>query len=99
MKNILLLFVLLAFSAGLSAQGNIGINDQNPDPLAILDIESTTKGVLIPRMTEADRNAYRRHGCTKRLARISNRRQRRLLVLQRYCMGKTRRKQRQDRGL
>lgn len=57
MKNILLLFVLLAFSAGLSAQGNIGINDQNPDPLAILDIESTTKGVLIPRMTEADRNA------------------------------------------
>lgn len=57
MKNILLLFVLLAFSAGLSAQGNIGINDQNPDPLAILDIESTSKGVLIPRMTEGERAA------------------------------------------
>ena len=57
MKNMLLLFALLACSGSLFAQGNIGINDPNPDPLAILDIESTTKGVLIPRMTEAQRSA------------------------------------------
>lgn len=36
---------------------NIGINTATPTPNAILDINSTTKGVLFPRMTTAQRNA------------------------------------------
>lgn len=42
----------------IHAQG-VGINDSNtnPDPSAILDIESDDKGVLVPRMTAVQRNA------------------------------------------
>jgi len=49
----LLLLVFLLFSSALFAQ--IGINTDNsvPDNSAMLDVKSTTKGVLIPRMTQA----------------------------------------------
>ena len=58
MKNIVLLAIAILLCTGsLFSQGNIGINDPSPDPLAVLDIESTTQGVLIPRMTEAQRSA------------------------------------------
>ncbi len=40
----------------LKAQ-NVGINQPNPDPSAILDITSDSMGLLIPRMTTAQRNA------------------------------------------
>jgi hypothetical protein len=40
----------------ISAQGNIGIGTLNPHGSAILDI-SSSKGVLLPRMTQAQRNA------------------------------------------
>ena len=42
----------------ISAQ-NIGINSTGatPDPSAMLDVSSTTGGVLVPRMTSAQRNA------------------------------------------
>lgn len=42
--------------AALSAQ-NVGINDDNsaPDPNAMLDVKSTTRGALFPRMTTAQR--------------------------------------------
>lgn len=41
---------------GMSAQ-NVGINEDNsvPDPNAMLDVKSTTKGALFPRMTTAQR--------------------------------------------
>lgn len=35
----------------------IGINTDNPDPSAVLDIVSTSKGILIPRMTTAQKLA------------------------------------------
>lgn len=35
----------------------VGIGTTNPDPSSILDINSTTGGILIPRMTMAERNA------------------------------------------
>ena len=40
------------------AQG-VAINNDNstPDPSAMLDVKSTTKGMLVPRMTQAQRNA------------------------------------------
>lgn len=48
MKNYLLLsFILISFN--LLAQ--VGINTNSPDPSSILDIKSTNKGVLIPRVT------------------------------------------------
>jgi hypothetical protein len=39
------------------AQGEVGIGPGTPDPSAILDASSTTKGFLPPRMTEAQRDA------------------------------------------
>ena len=36
--------------------GQVGIGTDTPNPSAILDIDSNEKGVLIPRMTESERN-------------------------------------------
>lgn len=47
--------LLLVLQTGIvSAQ--IGIGTQNPDESSIMDIESTTKGVLIPRLTTNERD-------------------------------------------
>jgi hypothetical protein len=35
----------------------VGVNNETPDVSAALDITSTTKGLLIPRMTETQRDA------------------------------------------
>lgn len=43
--------ILYSQSVGINATGN------NPDPSAILDAQSTTKGMLIPRMTTSQRDA------------------------------------------
>jgi len=40
----------------LTAQNNVGIGTLNPNPQAILDIESSDKGVLISRLTTTARN-------------------------------------------
>jgi hypothetical protein len=52
------LFAILALSVTAWSQG-VGINEtgNNPDPSAILDVESTDKGFLPPRMTAAQRDA------------------------------------------
>ena len=54
MKNI---FTLLALTIVFSINAQVGINNENPDTSAALDITSTTKGLLIPRMTVAQRDA------------------------------------------
>lgn len=54
MKKLLQLIVIL-LTANTYAQ--VGINTIAPDPSAILDITSTTGGVLLPRMTTAQRDA------------------------------------------
>ena len=53
LKNYLL-FILFLPSL-LAAQ--IGIGTTSPDPASILDVTSTTQGVLLPRMTTAQMNA------------------------------------------
>lgn len=57
MKKVLLLF--LGLNCSVSFSQNVGINDDNatPDPNAILDVKSTTKGALFPRMTTVQRAA------------------------------------------
>jgi hypothetical protein len=58
MKNIIVLVaVFFAMESCAFAQVAISTNGQAPDNSAMLDIKSTTKGMLIPRMTLAQRNA------------------------------------------
>jgi trimeric autotransporter adhesin len=58
MKAIATLSLLLMISFAAKAQ-NIAINETGaePDTSAMLDISSTTKGLLMPRMTKAQKNA------------------------------------------
>jgi Chaperone of endosialidase/Head domain of trimeric autotransporter adhesin len=58
MKNLLLMLVtFLTFLSNLNAQ--VGINSTNtpPNPTAMLDVNSPTKGLLIPRMTAVQKAA------------------------------------------
>lgn len=52
-----LIFAFFSTAQILKAQNNIGINNPNPDPSAILDLTSTTQGFLTPRMSSAQRLA------------------------------------------
>lgn len=58
MKKIvqLLLFTFL-FTYGKSQNSNVGIGTVTPNPSAILDVQSTNKGMLIPRMSTLQRAA------------------------------------------
>ena len=49
------LLILVLFSISLSAQ--VGIGTTTPDPSAALEVNSTTAGLLIPKMTKAQRDA------------------------------------------
>jgi uncharacterized protein (TIGR02145 family) len=55
MKNRILFFAIVLASSGLFAQ--VGIGTTTPVASAALDVTSTTKGFLPPRMTEAQRDA------------------------------------------
>ncbi|MBK6346530.1 MAG: tail fiber domain-containing protein [Bacteroidales bacterium] len=56
MKNLILLLFL---TAGLSAMSQVAINTDGSDPdnSAMLDVKSTAKGMLVPRMTQTQRTA------------------------------------------
>lgn len=51
-----LLIALLLISSSISFSQQIGIGTTNPDPSAFLDLTGTNKGLIIPRMTTADRD-------------------------------------------
>ncbi|MCP4439721.1 MAG: hypothetical protein GY810_12325, partial [Aureispira sp.] len=55
----IILFLLLCCTYSINAQQGVGINtdNSNPDASAILDVKSTTQGVLVPRMTEVQKTA------------------------------------------
>ena len=55
MKQFLTLLAAVLLTATTYAQ--IGINNETPDASAALDITSTTGGLLVPRMTETQRDA------------------------------------------
>lgn len=56
MKTNFLLICVFTFSIGAWGQ-SVGIGTASPNASAALDIKSTTKGILLPRMTTAQRNA------------------------------------------
>ncbi len=55
-KIIFLIAILLTSISALQAQNNVGIGTNTPDSSAALDISSTNKGLLIPRVSLADVN-------------------------------------------
>lgn len=58
MKHCLVLIWMSCLSLSSLAQGgSVGIGTANPNNSAALDVQSTDKGMLIPRMTSAQRNA------------------------------------------
>ncbi|BDS14623.1 tail fiber domain-containing protein [Aureispira anguillae] len=59
MKNFIFPLLILFIHSQLWSQGGVGINNDNssPDNSAMLDVKSTDKGLLTPRMTESQRNA------------------------------------------
>jgi hypothetical protein len=56
MKKILSSIIALLFVSSLFSQ-KVGIGTTTPDPSAALDVTSTTQGMLVPRMTTAQRIA------------------------------------------
>ena len=50
------IFTLLVLTISLSMNAQVGINNDSPDASSALDITSTTAGLLIPRMTETQRD-------------------------------------------
>jgi hypothetical protein len=58
MKQCILLFgALCLFLTSAMAQNNVGIGTTTPSASAALDVQSTTQGMLVPRMTAAQRTA------------------------------------------
>ncbi|MEZ4874819.1 MAG: tail fiber domain-containing protein [Flavobacteriaceae bacterium] len=55
MKKFVLLSLMAFFCLKINAQ--VGINTTTPDPSSELDISSTDGGILIPRMTQVERDA------------------------------------------
>ena len=50
-------FLFFVLVLGLHTQAQVGINTENPDPSAVLELESTSQGFLPPRMTADQRDA------------------------------------------
>lgn len=57
MKAKIFILLLLLSGFGLEAQMSINTDGTNPDSSAMLDVKSTEKGFLMPRMSIAQRNA------------------------------------------
>ena len=55
-RKISFLFLILLLSTTASAQVAINADGSSPDASAMLDVKSDMAGILIPRMTEAERN-------------------------------------------
>jgi hypothetical protein len=58
MKKHLLLILLISSCLFSYSQNNVGVGTLTPNPNAALEIESTDKGLLIPRLTTAQRNIF-----------------------------------------
>ena len=52
-----LILAALHFGAGTAAGQSVGLNNASPDASSILDLKADNRGLLIPRMTEAQKDA------------------------------------------
>jgi hypothetical protein len=57
MKNIFIFATISSIAFHLRAQVGVNTDGSQPDPSAIFDAKSTTKGMLPPRMSTSQRNA------------------------------------------
>ncbi len=57
MKKSILGLMLGLFACCVHAQNNVGIGTPNPDPSAILELQASDKGILIPRMNAVQRTS------------------------------------------
>lgn len=57
LKRYLLIGLFSGSIFSLTAQNNVGIGTNTPDASSALEVQSTTQGVLVPRMTTAQRTA------------------------------------------
>lgn len=57
MKKLYAVGASLFFIAQLSAQNNVGIGTTTPAPSALLELQATDKGMLVPRVTTVQRNS------------------------------------------
>ena len=57
LKLSLYALVLGLTTSAVFSQNNVGIGTTTPNPNAALDIQSTNQGVLVPRLTTAQRTA------------------------------------------
>jgi hypothetical protein len=58
MKNgLIFLFFISLYVSGFAQTDNVGIGTSNPDASALLDLSSNNKGLLIPRLSTAERLA------------------------------------------
>lgn len=51
-----LILLMLVFTSGLNAQVAINEDDSDGDPTSILDVKSSTKGVIFPKLSETERD-------------------------------------------
>src|SRR4051812_50174386 len=51
------IFIVCFLGSSFISKGQVGIGTTTPNNSAMLHVESTTKGVLFPRMTTVQRNA------------------------------------------
>jgi len=56
-KSLLVLLTIASGNTFVNAQNNVGIGTTTPDASSIVEMQSTTKGMLVPRMTTAQRLA------------------------------------------
>ena len=56
MRTVVIVFGLVCLMGAILAQ-SVGIGTSTPDPSARLDVSDNQRGILIPRLTTAERNA------------------------------------------
>jgi len=57
MKKIFLFIIIALLAVVIINAQSVGIGTNSPGSSAMLDVSSTTKGFLVPRMTSAQRSA------------------------------------------
>ncbi|MCP4440022.1 MAG: hypothetical protein GY810_13840 [Aureispira sp.] len=59
MKKLILSLYIVIISIQLTHAQGVGINNDNSNPAssAMLDVKSSNKGILVPRMTQVNRDA------------------------------------------